>query len=194
MYYSSELLQKELNRKQLSQILFRLCFIDSEYNEQSNSASQEEFLRVWRLLTSYHDDENHTVGTYSEEIYEDGTTNMIQERAHQMRLPLPTVPAASLFNFLCYLMRFEHLIPGHKEQSQRGSTSHRGSGPKGVGATSTSQHSDAYFFSERIFVLGQSNLKNHQNVLITQFYLLLANRKKTEQEARTITKGAAIRK
>ena len=31
--FSSELLQKELNRKQLSQVLYRLCFIDAEYNE-----------------------------------------------------------------------------------------------------------------------------------------------------------------
>ena len=72
-------------------------------------------MRVWRLLTSYTEMEDVSGTTpYTETGFGSGSpqNNVIQQRARQMILPLPTVPAKSLFNFLAYLMRFEHLVIG----------------------------------------------------------------------------------
>lgn len=52
-------------------------FVDADFEELQRQTGQEESLRVWRILTCYQEEEVNT-GTYSEEIFSDGTRNVIE--------------------------------------------------------------------------------------------------------------------
>lgn len=147
-----ELMSKELHRKQVAQILYQLGFTHNDIIDEGQLNQEhgtEPELRVWRLLTSYTEMEDVSGMTpYTETGFGSGSPHAtIQQRARQMILPSPSVPAKSLFNFLCYLMRFEHLVMG--ENRSFGGTLHGTISYRASSRQKTANHSqvtELYYF------------------------------------------------
>ena len=98
-------------------------------------------------------------------------------------------------------MRFEHLVIGETRSfagtvlnSDRNTIrmSSR-SRDRSIGKT-TLNHSELYYFEDRIFHLGKGDYRRHQATMISQFYSLISNRKGIEREARVVEMKQEIQK
>ena len=159
--YMQRLMQNELTLKQLAFLLYDLGFTEFAPDAGGSLHNQTDILAVYKLLTTYaHVDEDEKF--------------------------LQTIPATSLFYFLCYLMRLEKLIPKEVAASELSS------GYSKDYTSQTSEDPPPFLFVNRIFTMNKHEFKKNQAVLIDQFFGLLACRSKVERDARNLEKKAQI--